>query len=371
MKKGPLSKFSATGPDDRAIAMLETAQNGRVAVEMLLTLASYSYGYPALNELPKARELLEQIVLDSSEDASSLLLELDSVLIRAADIGTGNEELTAVFRAIAAQFCSFFLLVFEVSDNVLGQRSLIKFLYLESREDGHGKPRFPARWEFNDFGLAASFHIEFEPPPLLRIANFTLVEQIGEGGPPVRKIIRNNPGRVVHITSSPGLLSTAAVVFELVPSRGGVAGASWIAVRMVAGFFFLVLLGRWLRTTFLGPVPVASPAAAAMLVASGGVLLTWLSRAPEEWIVAKVLGAPRKHLFAASLVLLSAAFLLVLPMPEPWRSWAWVGLLVSSLVVLAFSYRFRRGSDIKATWRSKSARKPSSTSGNRVSRQLR
>src|SRR5664280_2579265 len=116
MKKGPLSKFSATGPDDRSIAVLETAQNGRLAVEMLLTLASYSYGYAVPSEPPEARELLERIVLDSSADSSLVLAELDSVLSRAADISSSNEELSAVFRAIAAQFCRFFLLVFEVSD---------------------------------------------------------------------------------------------------------------------------------------------------------------------------------------------------------------------------------------------------------------
>lgn len=357
MKKGPLSKFSAIGPDDRAIAVLETGQNGRLAVEMLLAMASNAYGYPLGHDQSPARSLFERIVFSSPADPSSALAELDTLLSHSSSVTPSDVENRAGFRAIATQFCSFFLLVFEVSESVLDQRSLIKFSYMESREDGHGKPRFPVRWEFNDFGLASSFHIEFEPPPLLTVAKLTMTEQIGDGGPTVKEDAFSSPGRIVHIASVPGPLSTAEIVFELAPRRGGVAAVSWTAVRLVSGFFVLVLLGRFLRTVFLGPVPLASPAAAAVLVASGGVLLTWLSRVPEEWIVAKVLESPRNHLFAAALVLLGAAFLLVLPVPEPWRSFAWFGLFVLSIVITAFSWKYRRESHIKASSASPRSRK--------------
>lgn len=359
MKKGPLSRLDVTGPDGRPATVLESAANGPLAVEMLRAMAARFYGFSVGRESAIAVKLLNSIVLASEPSvepsvSTKLIDQLDDALsAQPRQPSPKDDEDRAIFRSIATQFYCCFLMVVEVPPAVIGQRSLVKLSYRESRDDSHGQPRLPARWELQDFSMAASFHIELEAPPLLSIAKVYLTEQLGDSI--VKTDVWNadeKPQRIVHLARRPSPLTVAELIVILVPRRDGVAAISFYSVHVVAAFFLMLIgarISRDMNLIFQANTPLASPSAAAMLVASGGLLLTWLSRTPEEWIVQRVLRSPRRDIVMDALLLLLAAFLIVLPVPEPVRSLLWYLLFAGSLYVVYSAHRSRRRSSSAAS----------------------
>lgn len=351
MTKGPLSRFSASGPHGRPVPVLETASNGRLAVAMLRMMASNAYGYPIACEPVGAPELLYQIVHEWPSDSSSLIDRL-SILLKpfARGCDPDQDRNRTTFLAIARQFCTCFLLLVELESEVVGTRSILKFSYLEPRNDPVSKPRTSLKWSVDDFGLTASYHFEFEPPPLLSISRICLIERIGDSPP---KIVRDerseSAGNIGHLTTRPeDAVSAATVVVVVVPRHHGVAAISYYAAVIV----LIVLVGinvvRCARTILGSSVSLATPTAAAILLAGGGVLLTWIARTPEDWIVSKVLHAPRLLIAGLAFLLLLAACLIVLPVPESVRSGVWLLFLTFGFLAFWRSWLYRKRSRIKA-----------------------
>ena len=348
LQKGPLSRFDASGPGG-PVPLLQTDSNADLAVQFLRTLAERTYGREQ-SQREEVEELLRQIVMRSADD-TGLVDKLGSTLESGEQAPQEDRVNRTAFLSVASQLSANFLMVVELDESVVDQRSILKYSYLEERNDPHGNPRYELTWSLHDFGSASSFHFELEAPPLLGITRMTLVEtniNVVHLRPDTRSAASEGTlSNIAHRADRPsGRLASATVSAELRPKHYGVVSISFWATVAVAVALTVIVVVRLVRTVVFGPVPVGSTAGS-LLLATGGILLTWISRTPEDWMVAKVLRNPRWHLVSSAGLLLAAACLMALPVAEPWRTWVWGAIAIAAWIVWSRAWRYRRLSRVR------------------------
>lgn len=346
LQKGPLSGFDAVGPEERPIPMLETAANSELSEAFLRALAAATYGYSPADE-PWAVPTLVADIVSADVRRSALAIDALRRLLSAAPPGRGSprdpvEE--ATFLSMADVFSRYFLMAVELDETLVGRRCVVKYSYLDTRNDPHDRPRYEMGWDLGHFGVAGSYHFELGSPQLLAITSLTLTEIVGSSVHRVSAQLAANGVGTAHLAARPqARLSTAAMVAALVPRRYGVVSQSFIGTWLVAGTFLLIVAGRQLRDLWT-PGATLAPTAAGILSAAGAIVLTWIARTPEDRIVATVLRRPRRHLLGAGALLILAGLFMAVPIPEPFRTVVWWVLFVAALAVAVAASIHRRRS---------------------------
>lgn len=110
-------------------------------------------------------------------------------------------------------------------------------------------------------------------------------------------------------------------------------------MRLVATANVAVRLAR--MDGLLPSAPAGSGTAAALL-AGTGLLLTWIARAPEDWITSQILVNARRSLIASAVLAAIVTVFLSVPVWEPARSITWWVLLALAFVNLVIAARQRR-----------------------------
>lgn len=343
LQKGPLSGFDAIGPEDRPVPMLETPANSALSAAFLRALAAATYGYSPSDEPWAVPQLVADIV---SADLRLAELAIDALqrLLSASPPGDGSprdpvEE--ATFLSMADVFSRYFLMAVELDETLIGRRCIVKYSYLDSRDDPLDRPRYEMSWDLGHVGVAGSYHFELTSPQLLELTSLTLIEITGSE---IHRREADLPARGVstgHLATRPrSRLSTAAVVAGLAPRRFGVVSQSLVGTWLVAGIFAVAVVGRHLLDLWNTGAAVA-PTTAGILSAAGAIVLTWIARTPEDRVVAAVLRRPRRHLLGAGALLILAGLYMALPVPEPARTVGWYLMLAASVVVAVAATRHR------------------------------
>ncbi len=348
LQKGPLSCFTVVGPEELPVPLLETGANSRLSATFLRALAAATYGYPPADEPIEVGLLIADIVSSDrrrgrlATDRLRTLLEGRLRADGAADPVDPVE--VATFFSMAEVFSRCFLMAIELDGALVGRRCVVKFSYLDTRNDPHDRPRYEMSWDLEHFGVAGSYHFELLSPQLLEITSLTLTEVTGSEVHRTSAVLPSEGVSTGHLAARPrARLSAAAVVVGLVPRRYGVVSQSFAVTWLVTATLAVVALGRILRDAWL-PGTAVAPTAAAILSAAGAIVLTWIARTPEDRIVAAVLRRPRRHLLGAGALLILAGLYMAVPVPEPARSVGWWALLVAAAGVASAATVHRRRS---------------------------
>ena len=343
LQKGPLSRFSVIGPEDHPVPLLESAANSRLSSTFLRALAAATYGYRPADEPFEVGLFIQDIVsadLRRGRQATERLREF----LTGRDGPPVDPVEAATFFSMVEVFSRCFLMAVELDAGLVGRRCVVKYSYLDTRNDPHDRPRYEISWDLAHFGVAGSYHFELLSPQLLEIASVTLTDVTGSEVHLASAELPPDGVSTAHLAVRPrARLSTAAVVVGLVPRRYGVVSQSFAATWLVAGLFAVVVVGRYLRDAFL-PGATVAPAAAAILSAAGAIALTWIARTPEDRIVAAVLRRPRRHLLGAGALLILAGLFMAVPIPDPVRSVGWWAMLLAAIGVASASTVHRRRS---------------------------
>lgn len=339
MRKGPLRKFSLEGPNGKPTPILQTKENGQLSVELLIAMAQNLFGDAGMAISSWFEGACRAVVFASPSDAEDAWYRLQAmVTINAA----GSSHLSG-FLAIAEQLSTNFLMIIELEKEIAGQRTIVKYSYSDPMPlVDLVSVRPTITWKLPQFGAAASTHFEFEPPPLLLIskASFTEFETDASQGR-VRDGL-DERATICHFAAGPdNRFSRAEVVVELVPRRYGAVTASFTGSLAIFILLWAVLVVRWTRESFLGPLPVSGTSGATLLAAAG-LLLTWVARTPEDWTVSQVLFAARRQLFATASLAVAASALLAVPVREPYRTEVWISLALLGTVNMLVSWLYRR-----------------------------
>jgi hypothetical protein len=343
LQKGPLSCFSVVGPDELPVPLLESGANSRLSATFLRALAAATYGYRPADEPFEVSLFVEDIVSADLRRGRQATERLRRFLTGLDDAAVDPVE-SATFFSMVEVFSRCFLMTVELDARLLGRRCVLKYSYLDTRNDPHDRPRYEMSWDLEHFGVAGSYHFELLSPQLLEIASLTLTDVTGSEVHLVSADLPPDGASTAHLAVRPrARLSTAAVVVGLVPRRYGVVSQSFAATWLVAGMFAVVVAGRHLRDAVL-PGATVAPTAAAILSAAGAIALTWIARTPEDRIVAAVLRRPRRHLLGAGALLILAGLFMAVPIPDPVRSVGWWVMLVAAIGVATASTVHRRRS---------------------------
>lgn len=333
LAKGPLSQFSVIGPEDRPVPLLESAANSELAAAFLHALARVTYGFSPATEPVTVGILLADIVSSDRRRGRLAVERLRRLLDDSPGAPAADPLEVATFFSMVEVFARRFLMVIELDADLVGRRCIVKYSYLDSRNDPHDRPRYEMSWDLGHFGVAASYHFELVSPQLLEITSLTLVEVSGDEVSPGTTELPSAGVSVGHLAVRPrSRLSTAAVVAALVPRRYGVVSQSFAGTLLATLVLGAIVLGRHLRDLW-NPGATVAPTAAGILSAGGAIVLTWIARTPEDRIVAAVLRRPRRHLLGVGALLIAAGLYMAVPVPEPARTVGWWLLLGASLGV--------------------------------------
>ncbi|WP_420123308.1 hypothetical protein [Nakamurella sp.] len=343
LQKGPLSCFSVVGPDEQPIPMLESAANSRLSTTFLRTLAAATYGYRLADEPFEVGLFIRDVVASDLRRGRQAVDRLRRFL-QDRDGAAVDPVEAATFFSMVEVFSRCFLMVVELDERLVGRRCVVKYSYLDTRNDPHDRPRYEMSWDLEHFGVAGSYHFELLSPQLLEISSITLTDVTGTEVHLVTADLPPDGVSTAHLAVRPrARLSTAAVVVGLVPRRYGVVSQSFAATWLVVGVFAAVVAGRAVRDAVL-PGATVAPAAAAILSAAGAIALTWIARTPEDRIVAAVLRRPRRHLLGAGALLILAGLYMAVPIPDPVRTAGWWAMLFAAIGIATASTRHRRRS---------------------------
>lgn len=343
LQKGPLSCFSVVGPDELPVPLLESGANSRLSATFLRALAAATYGYPPAEE-PFEVGLFITDVVSSDLRRGRQATERLRQFLQDRDDGSVDPVEAATFYSMVEVFSRCFLMAVELDAALLGRRCVVKYSYLDTRNDPHDRPRYEMSWDLEHFGVAGSYHFELLSPQLLEITSLTLTDVTGTEVHLASADLPPDGVSTAHLAVRPrARLSTAAVVVGLVPRRYGVVSQSFAVAWLVAGLFAVVVVGRHLRD-LVQPGAAVAPTAAAILSAAGAIALTWIARTPEDRIVAAVLRRPRRHLLGCGALLILAGLFMAVPVPEPVRSVGWWVMLIAAIGVATAATVHRRRS---------------------------
>ena len=195
--------------------------------------------------------------------------------------------------------------------------------------------------EVGNYAMAASYHFEVEAPGGIGFRWLNLYESQADGSDTQLKSTDearspSSPEVVLRVACRPGHRFTTAVVEAgLAPPAGGlvsvaVSGALIAGACVVLGAAYSVWPDKFVDGRGVTMSPVAS-----LLLAGPALLLSWLSRAPEHRMVARVLWPVRSLLVQTSLSLFGLAFVLAVPLAAPWKGCAWLAVSVMQALTVA------------------------------------
>jgi hypothetical protein len=163
VRKGALRKVNTRGASGQPLPILDSEENGNLAVDMLLALAAQVLPDTIVSSA-ECRDMLEGVVYCPPEDAPQAVAKFDAWLGSQEDIESGPAH--DVFASMTGQLALNFLFAVEIDAAVVGTRSIVKYSYEDELPEirNISIPTTIAR-NIPQFGIAASWHFEVEPRP--------------------------------------------------------------------------------------------------------------------------------------------------------------------------------------------------------------
>lgn len=335
IRKASLRNLSTTGPSKHPFSILEKRRNSAVAKEMLT--AAIPENWLKGQAGTEIYEVIDDAVkFDPTTQGPRPSDELKERL----SLTSVNEDLFHLQTIVdlARTLEDHFLLIGELDSTVLGRRSIIKFSYEhELSIQQHWDYAIAFRYDPPDFGFAASEHVEIVVPSDLAIRLVSFREVSGEGDVPADVDAPNLERSRAHVSLTPSdRFASATVAVEVTPSSRGILPFTAMSVTAAASLTALALVERFVLPSSLSiidhGVALASPAVSILLVGPA-LFLSWLARAPEHDVVARLLGPLRMCLVMCAAVFLGLGVLMAVPLTVAAKQVAWT--LVAGTAVVA------------------------------------
>lgn len=346
VQKGALRRLDTSDHQGNPMPVLDTRDNGELVVEMLTAIGRSVL--PALvTASPRYESVIRKIVFGAPAEHEVNVATFRGWLSAfGVDPDASDHD---VFTSMVAQFSNHFLLAVEVSADVVGTRVIVKYSYedrLPHLRWGTRVPMYMTR-EVRNYAMASSYHFEVEAPAGIGLRWLRIVESLADGSMARRKdearaAATGNPEVILHVAGRPTHRFTTAVVeAALAPPLGGLVVVALMGVAITTLCVALGGVHALFPTEFVETGATRSPVAS-VLLAGPALLLSWLSRAPEHRMVARVLLPVRAILVQTSFVLFGLAFVLAVPLVAPWRGLAWMSLVALQLVTVGQALRLAR-----------------------------
>lgn len=245
----------------------------------------------------------------------------------------------ALFVDVVEAFSRSFVLMLEVSDDVVGRRTMIKFSY-ELPVDILEGAKLPYNLELDgpQLWMSESCHLEIATPPGVQIRELVVRER-GSGRQwrdPESDAVDLIPGHRAHVVcrrTAPLASGSTLVTFE--PANRSVIMAAVVSTWAAFVAFLLPPAIRAIEATTNADLLSRgiSESSVSLLLLGPAALVAFLGRAPEHQLVARVLWPLRRAILATVLALIVAAAIVGTRVQLPWESWiTWCGLAAVQLV---------------------------------------
>lgn len=339
VQKGALRKVDTRDHSGAPMPVLDTADNGGLVVEMLGALGDSILPARVVGS-PRFESVLRSLVFCDPASATSQVARFRGWL-DANGVNPDHPD-HELFSSMVAQFSSHFLFAVEMSADVVGERTVVKYSYEDLLPELERRRHVPTWLErqVGNYAMGASYHFELEAPAGVGFRWLHLYESQPDGSGTVLRCrdaatSPRNPETVLHVACQPGhRLTRASIEAGLSPPLGGLVSVAFWGALLAT---FCVIFGgayAFFPEAFLAKSGTISPVAS-LVLAGPALLLSWLSRAPEHVMVARVLWPVRRLLVQSSLVLFGLALVLAVPLVQPWNGWAWSAVAVLQLATLA------------------------------------
>lgn len=330
VRKGALRRVSTRGASGEPLPILDSNENGALSLQMLLFLAAQVMP-PQAASSAACHDALHRIVFcnpdsaDKPNEADKAVSEFHDWLVKDSEAKEGRER--DAFESITSQLARNFLFAVEVETANVGVRSIAKYSYEDDLPDIR-KINIPTTIgrEAPQFGIAASWHFEVEAPPGIGIRRLLVQELNADGGLGHDWEDRANgrdPLTVAHVACRPDTrFSTAKAEIVLAPQRRGLPRAALWGALLTSLLLVLAMTVHAFPGVFVPPGSAGS-SSSPILLAGAALLLSWLSRAPEHVLVARLQWPLRRILVLSSFVLFGMALIFTVPLLRPWSCIAW------------------------------------------------
>lgn len=342
VRKGALRKVNTRGASGQPLPILDSEENGSLAVEMLLALAGQVLP-DAIVSSDECRDTLEGVVYCSPSGAAQAVAQF-KVWLGSQDVESGPAQ--EVFASMTTQLAHNFLFAVEVDTAVVGTRSIVKYSYEDELPEIRkvSIPTTIAR-SIPQFGIAASWHFEVEAPAglgirALRVREYDVDGTLGSDWED--RAPRRDPETVAHVACRPDhRLTTATADIVLTPQLRGLPRVSLWGALLTGVLVALALGARTFPDVFIAE-STAGSSPASILLAGPALLLSWLSRAPEHVMVARLHWPLRRVLVVSSFVLFGMALIVTVPLLSPWNCIAWATLAAAQAWAVVEAVRLYR-----------------------------
>lgn len=342
IRKASLRHLSTTGPSKHPFSILEKRRNCVVAKEMLIAAIPEKW-----LKGEAGTEIFDVIDNTVKFDPITQKHRPSDDLKQQLSLTSGDEDIFQLQTIIdlARTLEDHFLLIGELDSTVLGRRSIIKFSYEHELEiQQHWDYAIAFRYDPPDFGFAASEHVEIVVPSDLAIRVASFREISGEGQIPADVDAPNLERSRAHVSLTPSdRFASATVAVEVTPSSRGILPFTAMSVAAAASLTGLALLERFVLPPSLSiidhGVALASPAVSILLVGPA-LFLSWLARAPEHDVVARLLGPLRMCLIVCAAVFLGLGVLMAVPLTVGAKQVTWTLVAGAAVVATAWFLSF-------------------------------
>lgn len=345
LRKGALRRVDAAGGGAATLSILETEENTKHTVQLLMSLAQ-SFLEPEVVASPDCRIAVETLVRSDPHNADEAIKEFDSWIAAAtaSSSDTRTQKKIDFFRNMAFEFATNFLLLVEVNADVLDTRTVIKYSRDDDPPEVKGSNTHEIAWAVPDFGMSGSYHLEVEVPRGLTLSSMRLVQYDSDDTCISELLdIPSRPRSLAHLACRPdSRLATAQAKLTLLPAEQGL----YTFARMSGIVVFVVTMLAWIVALLPGVVVSASTAlpssAVSVILAAPALLLSWVSRAPEHEIVALILRPYRKMLLASASTLVMLACAAAIPFVFPWSQLLWAPIVAIQTWAFGLAVSTRR-----------------------------
>jgi hypothetical protein len=340
IRKGSLRRVSTVGPSKHPFPLLEKAKNSEIAREMILAMIPEEWVRGNEPAVAKAVELVVKHDGVGPEPSADQLKELLISLTKSSD---QDAEQVQAISDLAQTLQTHFLLIGELDEAVLESRCVVKVSYEHELEiPGGWDYSIVFRYDLPDYGFAASEHVEVLVPSDLTLRVLSLGETGGVGINPKNEDLPSTERARGHVALTPSdRFAAASVLVEVAPSQRGILPFAAISVAVCVVIVGLAFMERFEIVDIVDGSRDIPTTAVSLLLAGPALFLSWIARAPEHEIVAKLLGPLRLCLLLCAAVFLGLGAVAAFPLTHDAWDVAWLLIYGGAFVSLSWFVAFR------------------------------